>query len=554
MLHLVVTIVLILIVSSGFGKISDRIFGKYWNGISGECFSGMLLLTVLWCIVAFFIPLNSTVEIVFLIAGIISWIYFKSYRDFLLFFKNVSPYFYVISVFVLFFTSFFPFILDHFGYYVPTIKWLSEIGLSKGLVNLDIILAQTSFWHILQTGFSHFSDPFLRLNGVVLILYLVYCFEKKEWTLLLFLPVFLFFVQSPSPDLPVMCFSLIILNEILKSKTLNLTLLPASVFIFCIKPTMIWLPLFYGILLIWNRKFKLKPWLISFFILLIFVVKNYYTFGYPVVPITFGSIGLPWEPSSEILKNSSEMAIQKTYDMQYSIDEIRHFSALDYMKNWLFLSGIKSIINTSFIIALIAFTAFALKKRKKIWTILWFSILLKSSLVLLFSAQYRFFIDVFLVIAFIVLFGKNIEKWIFKILIFSGIVLGILFSFPKILQQILPGLRISGFMSGFDWKQLYQPSEYEPVESTSSKIGKFKFYLPKDYPFSYSTPIPAISPSFLQENLDAGIIPQPYSETLKDGFYWKKATPEELQKMKNILDEWQLSFEHEFESKSHKNP
>ncbi len=73
-----------------------------------------------------------------------------------------------------------PFILDHFGYYVPSLNWLSEFGLAKGLANLNLIYAQMSVWHIFRAGFSHFSDVFLRINVVFLIAFFIYIiFEKK---------------------------------------------------------------------------------------------------------------------------------------------------------------------------------------------------------------------------------------------------------------------------------------------------------------------------------------------------------------------------------------
>jgi hypothetical protein len=139
--------------------------------------------------------------------------------------------------------SYYPFILDHFGYYVPSINWLSEFGLSKGLANLNLIYAQMSVWHIFQAGFSNVSDVFLRINVVFLIAFFIYIFEKNvDFTFIS--PVFLLFLQSPSPDLPAIVLSLIILNEIIKENRNFKLLFAFSVFVFTIKPTMIWLPLF----------------------------------------------------------------------------------------------------------------------------------------------------------------------------------------------------------------------------------------------------------------------------------------------------------------------
>ncbi|WP_449401402.1 LIC_10190 family membrane protein [Chryseobacterium wanjuense] len=168
----------------------------------------------------------------------------------------------IVSLIILFCGSFYPYILDHFGYYVPTIKWLTEFGIIKGISNLDLTLGQMSVWHIFQSGFSNFSDPFLRINSILLIIYTLYIIEKKSWIQLCFVPVLLLFSQSPSPDLPVIIFSLIILNEIVKENKNTSLLFAFSVFVFSIKPTMIWLPILsflYSIFIIKSNIKNLTP-------------------------------------------------------------------------------------------------------------------------------------------------------------------------------------------------------------------------------------------------------------------------------------------------------
>ena len=56
----------------------------------------------------------------------------------------------------------------------------------------------------------------------------------------------------------------------------------------------------------------------------------------------------------------------KTYDMQYTYEEIQNFSTWDYIKNWFSLEGIKSKINIIFILSLIIFIVFALDKKKNL--------------------------------------------------------------------------------------------------------------------------------------------------------------------------------------------
>ena len=65
--------------------------------------------------------------------------YFKTYKDFLKFSKTEILKLCFLTLIIIISGSYYPFILDHFGYYVPSINWLSEFGLSKGLANLNLI-------------------------------------------------------------------------------------------------------------------------------------------------------------------------------------------------------------------------------------------------------------------------------------------------------------------------------------------------------------------------------------------------------------------------------
>ena len=536
MLIILLTAIFLLPVFSGWGKISEKIFGEIQT-ISGKLISGIFSVSVLWAVVSFFSGLNIFIEFLTVLIGIFSFFYFKIYQQFRKFLSENGKLFLPFSLVIGFAGSFFPFILDHFGYYIPTIKWISEFGLTKGISNLDLLLGQMSFWHIFQAGFSHFSDSFLRMNSIILIVYLVYIFEKKSWLHLIFLPVLFLFSQSPSPDLPVIIFSLIILNEILSGNRNFSFLFAVSALVFAIKPTMIWLPIFVFLYGIFISKTKLKFLILGIFVLIIFFIKNLWCFGFPVFPVQFGDVGISWKPNPELLKISSEIAIEKTFDSQFSYSEIQHFSTFDYIKNWIFLKGIKSKINILFLILLLVFLIFTLIKKNKTITILCISIFVKSILVLAFSAQYRFFIDVFFVIVFVMFYQKISRKQMtICFSVFSIFFLSFL-SFPEFVKNIFPSFKLGSFLSGFYKEQLFKPLEYKWEKHKTYQIGNLKFNVAKDYPFSFDVPIPAISPEFLQEDLDAGIFPQQNSEHIKNGFHWRKMNDEEKQKLKNILKE-----------------
>ncbi len=531
-------LILLLSALAGLGAVFKNNFGGSNSETALQIIAGLFVTTIIWTVLAFFIPLNSTVELVTLLIGLCAFFYFKVYLQFWKFIGENSILFLSISLLIIFVGSYYPFILDHFGYYVPTIKWLSEVGLVQGISNLDLLLGQNSFWHVFQAGFSHLSDPFLRVNVLMLIVYLIYVMEKKAWIHLLFFPILYLFTQSPSTDLPAIVLSLIILNEVFSSSKNARFLFALSTFVFAIKPTMIWLPLFiflYGLLIL---KSNYKFLFAGTFVLLIFIFKNIWTFGFPIFPVQFIDLELSWKPNPQLLQNSSEMAIMKTYDMQYTYEEITQFSKLEYIKNWLFLDGLKSIIHLLFILSLVTFSVFAfLKKSKLIW-ILFISILIKSILVLLFSAQYRFFFDVFFVIFFVLFYQVLSKKLILPIFVALSIVIVGFLSFPQLVRTYLPSFKLGSFMSGFSKTQLIKPSSFELNKYKTHQIGNLKFNVVEGYVFSFDTPIPAISPQFIQEDLDAGIFPQLKGKTLKEGFIWRKISFEEKEKIQIILKDF----------------
>nr|WP_283421767.1 hypothetical protein [Chryseobacterium profundimaris] len=506
------------------------------NGLSGKIFSGILGISIIFSILAFFVPLNLFVEIPTVLTGLFFFFKDSLYKECNCFSKKDLIILISISGTISFCGSFYPFILDHFGYYVPTINWLTEFGMVKGISNLDLTLGQMSVWHIFQAGFSNFSDPFLRMNSVLLIVYVLYIIEHRSWIQVCFLPVLLLFSQSPSPDLPVIVFSLVILNEILKGNRSTDSLFLFSAFVFIIKPTMMWLPVLsflYSILIVKAKITKLFP---GFAIVLLLFIKNMYTFGYPVFPISFPDLGISWKPNPQILKTSSQFAIQKTYDMQYSYEEIRNFSTADYIKNWLFLDGIKAKINILFAGSLIIFIVFTIIKKKTIITLICISVIIKSILVLLFSAQYRFFIDAFFVI-FFVLFAHyfNRKKSIVIFSFLSLMVIGFLTT-PHILQTYLPSFRPGTFMGKFEMKQLYKPSVYHYHKFQTYKIGNLVFNVSKKYPYNFDTQLPAISESYVYSNIKAGIFPQPADErNMRKGFFWKKLSPKEKSEAEKVM-------------------
>ncbi|WP_312075511.1 LIC_10190 family membrane protein [Chryseobacterium sp.] len=537
MLLLLLSLILILPVLFGWGDLTEKILSfKICEGISGKIFSGIFALSIVFCCVAFFSGLNIHLETAVIAVGLFFFVKEKSYVQFSNFAKNSGVLFFAALLISIFAASFYPFILDHFGYYIPTIHWLSEFGLIKGISNLDLTLGQISGWHILQAGFSHFSDSFLRLNLILLIAYLIYIFENKAWIHLLFFPVFLFFIQSPSPDLPAYIFSLIILNEILTKADVKSGIFAFSIFSFTVKPTMIWLPLFVFIVLILKKKLSLKTLASSTIIFGFFLIKNLWIFGYPIFPLTIFDFNLNWKPNPDMMKMSSEYAVLKTYDAQYSLAQIKNFTLFQKIFNWFFLPGIKSFFNIGLVIFLIFYGIFAFIKKEKIHLILFFSLVLKSVLIISFSAQYRFFLEVFPVIMLAVLYSYNLKK--ISVILFSvGSFTALAFLInPTILKKIIPSFRLGNTMGRFEITQLYKPSEYQFKEFNQFKIGNTEVNVSKKYPFNFETPLPAISESFMFDYQRLGIFPQlKDSNDIRKGFVWKKLNAKEKAELNEAI-------------------
>ena len=165
------------------------------------------------------------------------------------------------------------------------------------------------------------------------------------------------------------------------------------------------------------------------------------------------------------------------------------------------------------------------------------SILIKSIFVIWFSAQYRFFIEVFFVI-FIIISPRIWSKKSSLITFFIGTisVISILF-YPKILKENIPSFNIGFFMKKFRLKQLYTPSIYTFNQYKTYKLGNLTFHVPKNNMFSFDTNLPNITVTALEEFLSLGIFPQKIDENLKNGFNWKFLSTKEKHTLKAIINE-----------------
>ena len=529
MLFILLTIFSLLIINFGIGFIIKNVLKIETQSFALTSFLGIMSITMFETILAFFFPLSSFLELLFIGIGLAGILWFLKTRKFSFSNFKFNYWFYFFLLIIIYSTSFPPYLFDHQSYYLPTISYLKEFGFIKGISNVDLLLGQTSFWHIYQAGFSHFVDPFLKVNAYLSILFLIYIFERKQYFLLIFIPLFLLFVQQPSPDLPILIITLIVINELIKKGESSI-ILYLSLFAFCIKPIVFWLPLFVILNSIYQKKFSFKILIPIFIFGVLSVTKNLWLFGFPIFPVSLVDFDLPWKPSQEILTYSSQIGLMKTYDMKYAYQQVIGFDFFDKIYNW-FTVGYKSILNIGIIISLIIISIFTFKKKERFYYLLLICLMLKTILIISFSAQYRFFIDVYLIAIFII-FKNRSESSTVNFAVSLSVFISVLFTFPGFLQQFKIGNRLSEF----SWSQLYKPKVSSVINLNSDyKIGNFNFYVPK-YPFEKDF-LPALNIYDLKLFHYYGIFPQQIGNDYKDGFFQRKLTAEEKIQLKKIIAE-----------------
>ena len=529
MISVLLTILILLAVNFGSGFILIKLLRNKDRSFTFVSLTGIIAVTVLQTVAAFFVPLNSYLEIFFVSVGLAGTCWFILREKRLPFEIKFNFWFPVFFLLVLFAGSFSPYLFDHYSYYAPTISYLKETGFVKGIANLDLLLGQTSFWHIYQAGFSHFTDSYLKINAYILVLFLFYIFEKKSYFLLIFFPAFLLFVQQPSPDLPVLIITLIVFNELVNKRE-NSVILYLSLFAFCIKPIVFWLPLFV-ILNNFNKgKFVAKSFIpVSIFGILL-VMKNLWLCGLPVFPMSILDFNLPWKPSQEMMTYSSQIGMMKSYDMKYSYQQVTQFDFFDSIYHW-FTIGYKSVLNIGIVMSFIIISVFVIRKKTRFYYFLLFCLVLKSIVIFSFSAQYRFFIDVYLIALFLILNDISESKAVF-IAVFLSIFISVIFTFPGFVQQYNMGK----WMSGFSWSQIYKPKTIKQVDVNKNfKLGNLSFSTSKDIRNKNHFPVLGLYDVKLYEYY--GIFPQYFGNDFKNGIFQRKITAQEKIRLKEIIAE-----------------
>ncbi|QAA81057.1 hypothetical protein EI546_04645 [Aequorivita sp. H23M31] len=526
-----------------FGTFAERILRIRNNSFAITLLLGIVFQTALLTISAFFFRLNIEVFIgnVILYLFLLFWqkwdiktklIILKSeFSSWQSFFKIL---FLIMVILVLAKSSLLPFIIDNESYYLQTIKWFNEYGFVKGLGNLHIYLAQGSPWQVLQAGlnFSFFTDVINDINGFVFIVctffYLNEYHKQNRQTWIIYILVFnvlIFqFLDSPSPDLPILVLLPILFYWFIFQKNSKTAIL---FFVFLVFIKIILAP-FVLLFLFWkldpiNRRYLV---LTGLFFAILWVVKNSILSGYPLYPFTYFSLDVDWRTPEAIL-----FIATVPENVGVFVQSTQWFSTVgSKLLFWIQMSGIAGIFNQSILLLFILFPFTKSFREGKQYKILYFIMLLHFVILLFTSPQFRFFLpEIFFFGAVIIreivalIDKKNrLRKWI----ILSGVVLPLIFLFPMHLDNLTSNINHQATDS-FEIKQILKPkpsSKFYAWEYEKKQRGNLEYYSPKGEEFFNvgNGKLPCITDSFLdyiERNFQ--IVPQLRTSDIRDGFFSK---------------------------------
>ncbi|MCF8254518.1 MAG: hypothetical protein K9I36_12750 [Bacteroidia bacterium] len=204
-------------------------------------------------------------------------------------------------------------------YYLQTLQWMKQFGMVKGLGNVHPALGLASAWHSLLVHFDFFGNDlhFYAINGV--LVFVVFAFLLAEWKIrpnafifcytLLFFPLAFLYLTAPSPDLPLLALTPLILYWAFfqKDEISFEAILLFSSFVFSCKPPS-FIPVIIAIVLVIQQvlilvrtkreKSKTNKQILYAYLaialLLLFsispvFIRNYFQTGYVLYPMSLSS-------------------------------------------------------------------------------------------------------------------------------------------------------------------------------------------------------------------------------------------------------------------------
>jgi hypothetical protein len=534
----------------GWGCWARRILSISTHSIALTGLLGMTFFGIVCNILSFFTPLNLYIELAFIFFAATGYLkneHLRALQKALTDNLFTNFWFWGFAAIAILTGSYFAFVPDQFGYYVPTLKWLQHFGLVAGVVNINWTLGQMSVFHIIVSGLDQTLDVFLRMNIFIVTVYLVYVFERKDYMLLLFVPFYFLFIQSLSPDVTVALISLIIVNELCfhygQHKFGGLMLL--SVFVFVIKPTAFWAPLFVTLVYLFRHRsvpilqHHLPSLIACAVMLMLFVGKNIMVSGLPVYPAQFLQLPVWWQPAPEVLNYTNNIYLSKPFNMSYSAEQIAVMSVWERFVAWLTFDDVRAYINLGAIFLCIAFGVFALIKKNTVYSVLWVAVTLKIVVAFLFSGQFRFLLDGLYPLIFVMLMSLRITSTVIKtISLVLFMMASLLLSHPRSMENWFPPTYTRWMIRGFTVSSLIRPETdvletYRPAE-----VGNLTFNISTGYFLNFDTPPPAFNEVWLKLYHEWNIFPQLRdTSNIRRGIYMKYMSEDERQQLEKILED-----------------
>ncbi len=516
-----------------FASLSGIAIKNWLNLSSIKTFTllhGLLFQSIFLSLSAFFYRINYEVFLLNISIQILLFLKYKT--DFKIFiasffdnFQNKQKLIFgLITILTVLKSTQLPSIFDNESYYIQTIKWLNEFGFVKGVANVHPFLAQFSFWHVLQSGFT-FSFIHLNLNdlnGFVLLIGTYYFLKnssKFSIINILFLLFYFQFIDSPSPDLPILIISAILFHHFIynidnENDTKSVWLL--IIFMIFIKLTV--LPLLFIGMYYWfkDKKSTFFKGFSSLIIGAIWVLKNIIITGYPFFPLAIFPSNFEWQIPIEHINYMYQNINNLGYSEQKSIHI--DYSLLEKIKFWFQLKGINSIFNKGILIFFLLIPFTKIFKTKK-FKILYFILGIHFIFLLLNSPQYRFFLPTFIFFGTILLiefqdrFFYNLKPTIIVIC-----------SFCMVTSTLFLDIKNKTISFGLNPINIAIPkgnTTYENALFENKSEGNFNYTKPhlKSMYETSNGNLPCVNDKIFKFYQ---YIPQQRTSELKDGFYAKK--------------------------------
>lgn len=477
---------------------------------------GLFLLTISFTVTAFFIPLNKYNFLacfsVCLFLYAIYWqpvknllqLFSKEIRNLTLFNKIIIT---AVALGAALKSAQLPFVIDNESYYIQTIKWVNEYGLVKGLANLHLFLAQASPWHIVHAGLNlNFTGiTFNDINGFVIVLCILFSIQqtgkdknKNHWLSLMpvFIPLFFLFADAPSPDLPLLVITPLLLYFYVHDESEDNFTLSFLLFLFIafVKITIVPLGLIFLPRLFKNKSI-LQFTFLALLVAALWIIKNSIVSGYPLYPLTLLPLPADWTLPKPVLDTVNSVA----YNYVYGTDSNASF--FTKITSWLQLPGVKGLFNKLIIILFVLMPFFRKVRQDKNYRTAYIAFLIHFIILLFTSPQYRFFLPEIIFFVLLIsgeilnLFNKAVLQ---KSVIAGGVLAGLLLLFSFNFKAATKN-KFHQNSLGFQLSQVYKPepvTRYEDMGFVKRKTGNLEYYSPETNFFLYGTadgPLPCVN-------------------------------------------------------------